>query len=314
MRNKKITLWTIIILLIIFLPLTIYATTMHIILANQKEENYNHEFKYNGNLYFYDENGNLLGKYTCASSMDNCDYALVSSKKDNSLNELESEEASIPVIANRFVFLKDGVEDSDKANILLYDLNLNRTIGKYQEVKDYGIGIDRDYYILKNEDDLWGVVSFEDGIVVNLPFQYDYIGLAGHVNSESNKVESNIFAVYNNKNWQLMDASGASFVEDIADNLIDYDNEYIIVERNNMVQVLNYYNQTLLENYKEVRFYKQYLMLLDINNQFCLYNINGMSAISKSYSINSLDDVEIVTEDNTIKISRNGKVEETIEI
>lgn len=315
MKDKKITLWVIIILLIVFLPMTIFSTIMHFKNTNLPEENPEHAFKFDGKLYFYDEE-KLLGTYTCSNVLEHCDLAVSSVNATTSLEEYEeAEKSTLPVIANRFVFLTDSSKNEGKNSpILLYDLETNRVIGRYKSVKNYGIGIENDYYILESEDELWGVVSFENGIVVLLPFQYDYIGLANHINSETNKIESNLFAVKNNDNWQLMDVNGASFTDPISENLVSYNYEYIIEEENGVMKLMNYYNQTILQNYKYLHFYNKYIAVIDIFSQFYLYDVNSKERITDMYFVESIEDIELVTNEEGIQIFRNGNLEETVEI
>ena len=101
MQNRKSTLIVIIVLLVIFLPLAIFTTTMHMKDKNQVIESPNHEFFYNGKLYFY-HNDELLGTYTCESD-DYCDYAISRNNFSYELAEHKGEtNEKIPLINNRY--------------------------------------------------------------------------------------------------------------------------------------------------------------------------------------------------------------------
>lgn len=315
MKNKKVTLWAIIVLLILFLPITIFSTTMHFIQKETKDQNINHAFKFNGQLYFYKED-ELLGTYTCQNFDSYCDYAFSTVKKEYALNEPEVEKnTKLPIINDRYVFLLDDeIEKINDTDILLYDLVLGKVLGKYKEVKDYGIGIENDYYILKNQSNLWGVVSFEDGIALKVPFQYDYIGLIDKLDDTSNKIASDIFATRKNEQWQLMDSNNATFASEINQEIFSYNSEYIVVKQKNGMQLIDYRRNIILPSMEYINFYSKFLEIIDANNEFYLYDLNKQTKISNSYSVSSIEDIELKTEENKISILRNGNVEETIAI
>lgn len=315
MKNKKITLGVIIILLIIFLPISIFSTVRHFQVTHAPEENPNHEFKYDGKLYFYDGN-NLLGTYTCKNANNYCDYAQIKQNTVTSLIEKKIDEnTTSPIIDNRFVFIMDTADEIDSSEILLYDLSINQVIGHYKEVKNYGIGIQDDYFILENQHDLWGMVYFNDGINVKLPFQYDFIGLADKIDSESNKIASDILAIRQDDAWHIIDANGKIYIDDLTSDLISYNDEYYIIKENNILQLKNFKNQVILNNnFTYLNFYNDYLEIIDSQNQFYLYDIRSTQRISNFYPVESIEDIELKTEDNQIQIIQNDEVKETVAI
>lgn len=315
MKNKKITLWVIIFLLILFLPITIFSSVMHYQNSKPVDENPTHELKHNGKLYFYQDDV-LLGTYTCQNFDEYCDYADSKVNSVYSLNELKVEEnTKLPIVSERFVFLRDSKsEELAESNIILYDLSLERVIGEYKEVKNYGIGIEEDYYLIKNQNNLWGVVSFKEGVNLNIPFQYDYIGLIDNVNSETNKVDSAIFAVSVDGMWQLIDINSATFTDKLSNEIISYNNEYIVLKNNGFMSLINYSNEVQLSNLKYIDFYNKYISIIDNNNLFYLYNINTSQAISNNYLVNSIEDISLEIVDDKIQIIKNGNIEETIAI
>ena len=315
MKNKRITLWVIIFLLIVFLPITIFSTVMHYQNTRPKEENPNHEFKHDGKLYFYQHN-TLLGTYSCENFTEYCDIADSIVNSTYSLNEKNIESnTKLPIVNKRFVFLRDSkTEELAESNILLYDLSLKRVIGKYKEVKNYGVGIENDYYIMKNENDLWGIVSFEEGINLKIPFTYDYIGLTNKINSETNKVESNIFAIQKEGKWRLIDINGATFTEQINSEIFSYNNEYIILKENNNMHLVNYSLNEIFGSVKYINFYNKYLEIIDTNNLYYLYDLNTNTSISNNYLVNSIEDITLEIVNNEIQVIKNGNIEEIIAI
>lgn len=315
MKNKKITLWAIIILLIIFIPMAAFSTIMHYKNANQPEENPNHQLRYEGKLYFYNNN-ELLGTYTCENYNEYCNYAISTVKNDYSLDERNVESnTKLPIVNNRFVFIMDAkTEELADAEILLYDLSFGKVIGEYKEVKNYGIGIENDYYIIKNQKDLWGVVSLENGIALKLPFEYDYIGLSNKVDSETEKVSSDMFAVLKEDSWQLIDINGATFVDELTSEIFAYNTEYVVLNNGNSMQLIDYKENIILNGYKYINFYNKYLQIIDTFNQFYLYDLNKKERISNVYAVTSIEDIELNIENNEIQIIKDDNIEETIAI
>ena len=124
-KIRKGTLITIIVLLVIFLLLTVAGFYFHFAGTpdDVTNDNPNHEFHYNNQLWFYDEDNNLIGTYECTTS--NCDYA-TSYINDgeysiDSYVPSEGEDGLLmdSVINNQFVFLTDF--ESADYEAFLYD-------------------------------------------------------------------------------------------------------------------------------------------------------------------------------------------------
>jgi hypothetical protein len=312
MKNRKATLISIIVLLVIFIPITIYSTFMHFKNMIEYDDNINHEFRYDGKLYFYN-NDELLGTYTCENEVENCDYATNNNIFKYSLDERKENFEKLGIINNRYAFLidEDGIFDSP---ILLYDIKFGKVLGKYTEVKNYTIGIENDYYILKNENNLYGVISLDDGINLKIPFQYDYIGLVNKVDSETGKIIADTFAVLEDDKWSLIDVNGAKFTDAIESDIFSYNGEYIILKNASSMSLINYKGISYLNSYKYINFYNKYLEVIDNFDNFYLTEAGTNNKISKEYSVNSIDDVTLEIEDNNIKLFIKGNYQETIAI
>lgn len=289
---------------------------MHFINAQPKEENPEHLFFYNGKLYFYNEEDILLGTYTCKNPDGYCGYASASVQGTYALDEYkETSETELGIISNRFVFLKDTKTDElTSSNAILYDLETKMIMNTYKEIKNYGIGINDNYYILKNANDLYGVVAFHDGVNLKLPFQYEYIGLANHKDTETEKIDATAFAVLLNGHWQLIDSNQAQFTSELPDAIVAYNGEYIVLTDTSKMYMMNYDQDILLDNYKYINFYNKYLTIIDMNNQFYLYNFREGMKVSNSYNVNSIEDVTLSTIENKIVLTIQGEEKETIAI
>ena len=319
MKNKKVTFWVIIVLLIMIMPMAIFSSTIHF---NKKDikmsngENTNREFKYNGKLYFYNED-KLLGMYECQNNDGYCDYAQNKTNTEYYLNERKETKASkITMINNRYAFIIDSpINSLASAEVLLYDISLGQVIQRYKEVKNYGIGIDNNYYIVKNTDDLWGVISILDEVKVELPFSYNYLGLTNKVNEETEKIEANIFAALKDGVWNLIDINGATFTSGFNTEIFSYNGEYVILKENILMYLVDYENKIYLNDYsyKYIDFYNKYLQIIDAHDDtFYLYDLNKKAKISNTHKIENINEIKLRTKDNTIEIYHNDELVETI--
>ncbi len=316
MENHKITFTVIIILLVIFIPMTIFATTMHFKNATPVEENPNHEKKYNGKLYFY--NGEeLVGTYECKYFNEYCDYATSRTTNEYALDEYQEQTlTTMPIIENQYAFLMDTPTNSlDTAEYILYDFVNQRVWGKYKEVKNYGIGIENNNYIVKNTNDLWGVLQIDTVINIKIPISYDYIGLVNKIDADSGYILADTFAVLKEEKWQLIDKNGAELTESLNEEIFSYNEKYVVLGNNNAMHIVDYKGEPVLNGvFKYINFYSIYLEIIDNNNMFYLYDLTTKQMISKTHPVNAIDDVEIKLENNTIAIYIKNNLEEKIEI
>ena len=148
MKNNKMVLPVIIILLIIFLPLTIIGSYKSLSKGTSLE-NPSKEHKYNNKLFYYDSEGKLLGTYECTSS--DCDDA--QTEIDDEINDFykEGDKNDIGVFNTDNVFIKDN----DK--IYLYSLSTKIKLLTLNMLKNYNSDIEGNYLIVKNEENLYGL-------------------------------------------------------------------------------------------------------------------------------------------------------------
>ena len=202
MKNK-ITLVVILVLLICFISLGTYGYIVKLnTLKEEIPENINKEFKFYGSLYFYD-NEELLGTYKC--NYDTCDYASTMIDDNNySLNYYkEATEEKVELINKRYAFINDS-KTNNKDEIILYDVINQNVVSTLSGIKNYSIGIDNDYIIVRNHENKWGVMKMSGNAGLIIDYQYDFIGLINNINSESNKIISNHFKVKDLKGRKII--------------------------------------------------------------------------------------------------------------
>ncbi len=320
-KQKKGVFITIIVLLIIFLPLSIVSFTLHKMDEKNPRhpvvDNPSHEFLYNGKLYFYNKNGSLLGTYECKNPNGICDYA--TSSNDDALYAVDvypNEETKIPVVNDRYVFLVDGPDNT--ARPFVYDLVQNRTIiSSYTSVKNYGIGIEHNLFIVGNNSLKYGVLSLEQDPYLSIEFEYDYIGLANLVNEEEEKLMSDFFVGYKDRFWFLLDMNGAVLTTAIADKIVSYNGQNIIIKTNDGYELINYQNEIVLPNgpYKKLSFTGRFLNILDNDNTFYVYDLADSVRISLPQTVRNSDRITSrINEDGKLEVVLNERVIETVEI
>jgi hypothetical protein len=311
-KNKKSVLVLIIILMIIVLPCAGWGTYKHFVSGTKaSDNNVNKSFKYNNKLYFYN-NSNLIGTYACTKS--NCNYA--SETIDDSNYDLnyynDNNIDQVKMINNKYAFLIDS-DSADNNQIILYDIINNRISGTFSSVKDYTIGIENNYYIIKNTDGLWGVVSLNDTPSLIVPYSYNYIGLHNIIANNSTKLEADIFAVKDTTGWKLISNKNVDLTKYFSYPIYDYSAKYVALKNNNLYYLYDYSNNLVISfGYKDLKFIGEYVGVVNSSNQFYLLNPNTTADASKRYNVNSIKDVTYNITNSGIQLSINGTIVETV--
>ena len=315
METRKVTGVVIIVLLVIFVPLAIIGTTLHFKNAEAEGTNTNKEFKQDGKLHFYN-NGELLGTYTCEEE-DYCDYATLRNTYPHTLDEYQPETlAKTELINNRFAFLLDTTTENLKdAEIILYDVTTAKIVGRYKEIKNYGIGIENDIYLVKNTKDKWGAIEFYDGVNLKIPFVYDYIGLANRIDPGSNHILADTFAVLEEENWKLINSNDKELLPATTEEIYSYNTNYIVLKNNEGMHLIDYDGRHLLNGtYQNINFCNKYVTILENNNHFYLFDPIENEKVSQEYEIESKEDVVLKAEGNNVQIIIKGELKENIAI
>lgn len=325
MANRKAAFIIIIVLLVVSIPCSIIGIAYKFISSNkeitQPIKRPNQEFYQNGTLNFYDY-GELLGQYNCKNLNGYCGWAYETIDDDNYNLRYYNDESidNIYLVSNRYAFLLDVpeiLESYEDREIILYDVIDAKEVNTYKGVKDYSVGINNDYYIVKNDADKWGVIQLtRKGLTEVIPFEYDYIGLQEDLNSLTSKIISNIFAVLKNDEWYLIDLNNSQLSKPVATPIINYNKDSMIVNYYSKESLFNYQGIVQLggQAYNHIEYVKDYVGYIDNNNNYSVvdYN-NGNSITEDSYYVNNYKDIELVKkEDGSIDIYIFGEFKETI--
>lgn len=325
MANRKAAFIIIIVLLVISIPCSIIGIAYKFISSNkeitQPIKRPNQEFYQNGTLNFYDY-GELLGQYNCKNLNGYCGWAYETIDDDNYNLRYYNDESidNIYLVSNRYAFLLDVpeiLESYEDREIILYDLIDAKEVNTYKGVKDYSVGINNDYYIVKNEEDKWGVIQLtKNGLTEVIPFEYDYIGLQEDLSSLNSKIISNIFAVLKDNEWFLIDLNNSQLSRPVTTPIISYNKDSMIVNYYSKESLFNYQGIIQLggQTYNHIEYVKDYAGYIDNNNNYSVVDYNNDNAITEdSYHVNNYKDIELVKkEDGSVDIYIFGEFKETI--
>ena len=303
MQDKK-TLITIIVLLVIFIPLTIAGTYRH---ATRDEnaivdDNPNHDLIYNGKVYFYYGN-ELLGTYECSTcsqvetSIDDTNYHT---------NSYRIGTYQIPAVLNESVALinQDGVD-------YVYSISVGKTINSFVAIKDYKIMHTEQVLITRNTSG-WGVASITgNSLLPVISYQYDYIGIPAHL--INGLLDTSKVIALRNGTWYVLNKNDTTDYQtfeveivDFNDNYyISYDNGYHIIDR-----AREEYLATVTKNAAYAA--GEYILIIDNDNNLLVYRDCNEEAL-QTIELPNYETIYFNQTDAGVEILLDGNLYQTIE-
>ena len=308
--KDKITLALIIIFLSTSIILAALGFTFNLMGVNKtpEPENVNHEFRFNGKLYFYNQDDQLLGTYVCKTS--ECDYAKsIIDDSNYDFNYYKNEEdATLKVESNRYVFIQDG------SDIIYYDIKNGIDLDKVLAVKNYNVGLENKFYIVKNSEGKWGVLRLSDPAIAKIEYKYSFIGINSSI-SDNGKVMSSAFVVKDENGWKIISDSGTNKSQYFVNPIYDYNEKYVITSNNNQYY-LNTVDGDIITNtpFIGATFVGKYIGVIDKDGYFYVIDCDSRAVISNRYPVNSMADVStnVTLEGIEIRIANDYK--ETLKI
>lgn len=307
MNNSKATFITIIVLLCIFAPLTILGLFQE----DSKsilEENSNHETFYKGYIWFYDENNNFLSKYECATEI--CDFTTPTiDDSAYGINYYKNGQLKkVPVLDNKFTFITDG------ALIYLYSITNGNTLKNFKAIKNYNTNLDNNTYILKDSNDIWGVIAVNETLSPILPFEYDFIGLGNYLNDDGT-LKTDKYIVSKNSKWYIVDNTGNAITGYIDDPIVEYTNDYIFSKNTERVRIYSYENYEYLSNYKikDYLFADKYIGIVT-ENFLLIYENLGTSYLKSIALTNVVGKISVEKNGNKLDVKANNELIESVEL
>ena len=298
MKDKKPVLITIVVLILIFTPLTVISAFIKVG-KNPLDENPGHDFYYKDKLWFYDEDDKLISSYKCKTNK--CDFA-TSTITDNEYGINYYQEGKLTKVSNnnKFTFIKDGVLN------YLINVSSGTVLQKYLQIKNYNTKVESDIYLLQNENKLWGALSISDALSAVIPFEYDFLALLNNTSEDYLKV-NNFIALKDNK-WYLIDKNNSIISSYYNEPIVDYNDKYIITKKDNQFRIYNYEGLQYLNNFNisDYAIYNEYVGLIS-NNRVYIYN-NISDNYIKNVPINKTGKLNIIADENKVVV----KIDEEI--
>lgn len=296
MKNNKVVLPVIIILLIIFLPLTVIGAYRNLSKGTSLE-NPGKEHKFNNKLFYYDETGKLLGTYECMSS--ECDDA--QTEIDDETNDYFKEGTK----KNIGVFNTDNIFIKDNEKIYLYSLGTKIKLLTVSMLKNYNVDIEGNYLIVKNEENLYGLFDLNAGNFKIKP-SYDYMALANKIKDD--KLASDKIIVKKLNGYFLIDTDDNSLTDTFGVPIYDYNDNLIISKNNNVYSFYTYNGDNVLSdlsisNYEHFNDY--IIILTNSTKDIIIYNSKS-NTVEKRYTPIESDNLSYEINDNSIIIKNNG--------
>ncbi len=298
MKRNDFVLPILIILLIFFVPATIYGVHKHNSSILDRD-NPKHLPKKDGKLYFYDENDVLIGVYECKNA-NNCDHAVTSIDDDVNMH-YNGEGTNLPVYNGSFAFVQDGNE------IYYYWLKDNSVVLNINSIKNYGVGISGGLLILQDEYLKYGLFDPNSGSFVIDPI-YDYMGLIDGDYDDEGKLNINKLIVEKDNSYYLIDETQNELSAKLADPIYGYDNDSIYTKTDlGNYSVLDYQGvKKIPEDFKVIKL---------LNNSNALITTDFMVRIySKDYINLYYDkkydtlDISFEESDNVVSVINNENV------
>lgn len=320
-KARKGAFILILVLLLIFLPITGYITYLKATGQDKSKpkENINKELFFENQLWFYDEFGTLLGKYECVNPTGICTYALNKNYDyQYSIDYYNSEdEVPIKMIDNRYAFLTDTTDQTNK-DVFLYDIvnELSYKSASYKNVKNYGVGIENNLVIIESFDGYYGVMQLKDTPKLIIPFQYSFIGLQNELN-EKGEIIADHFIVNKSGKWFIIDQKEAVLTESIQDEIVAFTGQTIITKDSmKFYHLVNYQGEKVIpdQDYIKLSYTGRYLNVTKAN-AFYVYDIENNKIVSNEYQVLEKDEfITKINDEGRLEIILNGEVLETITV
>lgn len=298
----KLTSKIIIVLLVIFIPLSIIG------LLNHKEdslqtidENPNKEVFYNNKVYFY-QGDELLGTYICQNCkktetvIDDSNYHTNYYKYGT--DELSTVQNSILAIFN----------EGDK--IEFYNIVSQKKVMEFDAIKTYNIANNNNLYFGKIEN-FWQIMEInEAGAKSVINDSFDYIAIPNHI--ENNILNSDKLIVKKNNNWEILDIINKESIISNSYEIVDF-NEYYYIVYNNGYQIHDYNNIEILPNIIKsyVATVNDYLFIISNSNTLFIYKENNITNY-ETMTLPEYTEIDFINSAEGIKIMLDKNLYQTI--
>ncbi len=299
--NKTVSL----VIIIILLLATITAIVLGVYGKTQTPEVKNEILEFTvGNV--------KIGEYTCTSggyctvAPETIDDKSLDFYNDSSIDKLE-------VMNNKYAFVLDG-KDLTTTDIKIHDLINNTTIGEYQQIKNYTVGIEDNILIVKKSG-YWGLIKLtETGIEELIPNQYDYIGLHNVMNNDQQLINDE-FLVLSNDKYMILNPNGLELSTSFDDEIIAYNGNYLIT-KNNEFSLYDYRGNELLIDIRaeNIILLGRYAAVYDQEEKEVKIIEISSETVSSSYEYSEINEITIEIQNGIANVISEGEIIDQIRL
>lgn len=265
-----------------------------------QEENYRYE---NGILVFLNNTKEEIGRYTCENQSEELCFVSYYSTEDDFDVEKKVYENNTPIVTrsaimeDTYAFVNDNPRKEDE-KIKLYNIKTGETKGTYRTIKK----ADKNRFILKNEENLYGVIEIDNGeILTKLDFTYNYLGF---IPNETNAYISTL----NDRNF-IIDENGRNLSKAITGTIKNLNEHYIKVKLDDgKYEVYNYNNQNVFkESFDYIELFEDYAALIyDKNLYLRFYDQNKLNEEAIHLESKEYIKTSVYNTDNTLKETKES--------
>lgn len=243
-------------------------------------------------MAFYNESHELLDTYICENTY--CDFA--STIIDDNNYDLKYYQAGVletktSVINDRYAFIYDSVNETDY-EIILYDLTNQIIVNTYKAIKNYQTNIEANIYFVKDNNDVWGILSFaNDDVLEVVAPEYTFIGLSDNYDIDNNELIADRFIILKNNKWGIIDQSNVLLSAYLDEPIINYAGLYIKTKAGSYYKMYDYSGNPIKNgnNYIHIAITGKYLEFVTDRNKLSIYNPDTDSIVGSVITLRKTD-------------------------
>lgn len=245
--------------LLLTLPIGLFGLVNHIIEVYHVD-NPKHLHKFEGKLYYYNNQKELITAYPCVS--DNCSDA-TSISEDEFVLVKKGDNTNIGQLSNSIAI----IYDNSKVNVVM--LKDNEIYKSYDSIKNYGDST-LPFYIVKVGDSYGAINAYTGAEVLNPKYSY--------VSFINNKINENSFAVREDDAYYIVTLDDTSEIPKTSSSVYEpiyyYTDSFFVTKVGNETIGDSYH----IYDYNGIDQVKKTITALDIVNNviYCKDNINGV--------------------------------------
>ena len=133
---------------------------------------------------------------------------------------------------------------------------------------------------------------------------------------ENGLLNADRFVTYRNGLWQIIGSDNSAMSDSFSEAIITYNKTYLVLKNENQdMYITNYNGNRILSdafNYLDID--NDFLIAINKQNMFFIYNLSLSQAVTNYYPVNSINDIKLEKNETSLIVSINDKVVETLSL